>query len=304
MRIQAIEANNYKNQNSSVSFSGKIGRKLIAQVTNGTPLEVKDVFNSMRKPIGMSRSKIRDVIESFVSYINRITQENKEMRTQIKDLGGEISRQKRVRASVRAIDELDVPTPLNTIKTIKEMSEHAIDARKSLYTYLTTGTGEEEALKQIERNMVLHRASNNGILNLAPVKAELEKNGFADARSQTKFVLDFMTDSLSAAPEKLNLYSSAVREQVRINAMALFNPIIKNDTYTTKGTYNDMLTSAINSAIDKIAAVDKKKELWADKIVADNFIPFDYKGSNVVVNVNGKEKAFSYPQFGFISELK
>ena len=306
MRIHALEANSYKNQNVSTSFGGKIGSRLISQVVSGTPLEANDVFNSMRKSVGMSRSKIKDIVESFVSYINRITHENKIMKNQIKDLRSEVSRQKRVRASVRAIDDLEVPTPFNAIKIIKEMSENAINARKSLYTYLTTGAGEQEALKQIERNMLLYKASNSGILNIPKVSSELKNNKYADARISTKFILDMLTDSLSASPNPENLYSSAVREQIRINATALFNPIFtKNPNSFGSKSYNDMLSAAVDKALNRYTVVSNNKQRYSGIIIKDNFIPFDFEGSNLILRDKERlERTVSYPQFMNLQAVK
>ena len=130
--------------------------------------------------------------------------------------------------SVRSVDELDTVMPEQAMSTLNEMLENRSKAAESLVEFLFTGKGQEEFLAQMDRNVKILKAKDDGVTNDPNVKKVLDKLSKREVYAgshQVIFVRDAIDLALRTSKDRAKLSSESAREQVKKNAMALLAPV-------------------------------------------------------------------------------
>jgi hypothetical protein len=286
----------YNTKYNAPAFGGKVGNRLISESMRGIKLDTDSVMKELKGPVWLREEKTRDVIESFINYINHNSAERRSLINENQSLRQKISNLKRTFGRVKPVDDINYISPTKVLNIMREMSENNIASRKSLYDFLTTAQGQEEALKQIARNAIIYKTSKDTSMKLMMEKVADELS-FVDTREPVKFVMNFLTETLSAAPDKNILFTPASREQIRINAKALFDSVVdKRDSKSLNKPFGELLDGAIDKATERITAVDKARKYLAKELISDNPVLFDFDKSFITVqNSVGFKKDISYP---------
>ena len=133
-------------------------------------------------------------------------------------------------AKVKSVEDLDAVMPEYAIKIAQDMAEHRVEARESMFNYLMTGSGQEKALEQIERNNIMMKANKEGATRIDDVQKACREANLNDEyyTIDANYTLNMMEQALKSHPDGKYLESAPIEKQVKENAMALLSPMIEN----------------------------------------------------------------------------
>lgn len=175
---------------------------------------------------------------------------------------------------IKSVEEIGTVMPPKALETIKEIAEHKMEATKSMFNFLMTGQGQEEALAQIGRCTILQKAYKDGIFSIGSFKQEADKifkeNNIYGWNWSGGFALNIIKDALKSTPEGSYIASSAIKEQVRKNAMAILTPLA-----------DDLYSNTNLGSIEK-----GLEEIFVDTA---NFHKWYNLGIQKLINKHGKE---------------
>lgn len=179
-------------------------------------------------------------------------------------------------AKIKSVDDLGVVMPNQVLATLQEAKENNEAAHKSLFEYVMTGKGQEEFLKQIERNEILLKAKKDGIDSIPEVKEAMEEarnSGLVTQGFDSYLTACYMLAScLRTNTNGHYVLSPTIQQQVIDNACALLTPL-QNSKYT----YNYNVQSALNEVrtffnnLD--VAMQKAKTLNNYEYVSETLVP-------------------------------
>ena len=212
---------------------------------NAFPKEKEDAVSEGRRQV---REYFQGVVRSKDSELNAKDTELKEMKSQLE-------KYQQV-AKVKSVEEIETIMPDRAIELIEELIKNKVSARKSMAEFLLTGKGQEEALKQIERNNMIMKAHSDGITQIPEVEAkmkEMQKSGIYFSRD-SYFTTSFIEKALKGSPKGSYIKSKAIKDQIKANAMAILSPMA-DERYSNTGV------KAIEQELDKsLANVEKYHE--------------------------------------------
>lgn len=146
-------------------------------------------------------------------------------------------------SKVKSVDEIDIVMPEQVFTLLEEIKANDEIAHNSLFEYVMTGKGQEEFLKQIERNEILRKAKKDGVDKIPEVKNAIDtliKDRPLDDYPSVSGVNSYSTacrmlqKCLTINPKGFYIKSPVVYEQVRKNAEALIEPMREeNSCYET-----------------------------------------------------------------------
>ena len=149
-------------------------------------------------------------------------------------------------ADVKPISELGILMPKEVIAAINEAKENDVKAIQSAFEFAMTGKGQEELVKQIDRNNIVYNAIKDGMKRIFEVENSLEecsKNGLPLGFNQEEFARIYFTKALEANAEGAYLESTSIFSQVLTNIDAFLTPL-RDPKYSYKPS-SDVLGKAL-----------------------------------------------------------
>lgn len=274
---------------SAPAFKGKIGDKFLKEVEAGKiEPSVNTIFSKIKSTFGISTDKTKDVMESFLNEIQKLTSENKrleknmsiiaksineygtraekrlvDMRKGFSDLLeqknaelkakdtkiAELTKYKAM-AHVKSIEELNDVLPEEFLEIIKEAKNSEIKAQDSLLNFLFKGEGQEEFLAQMERDGKIRKAISNGILEVPGMNEAYNKSGMILGRGLPIDVAQRMVeDALIRSEEGSKILYKPIENVVVKNMDAILKPMERTDSFHNK-TSEDVLNEVKEFFID------------------------------------------------------
>ena len=114
------------------------------------------------------RARESELINSWTKTIQAKNEEVSAAKAETKEAKAALEKYKPV-VAVKPVEEMVSIMPDKALEILNEMVEHKAAANKSMFEFLMTGKGQEEALAQIERNNMLKKASEDGIFNIQSI---------------------------------------------------------------------------------------------------------------------------------------
>ena len=232
--------------------------------------------------------------KSFVSVIDEKNQEIAAAKAETKEAQKALEKYKPV-ANVKSVEEMATIMPEKAIEIMKEMAEHKATANKSMLDFLMTGKGQEEALKQIERNNMILKARQDGIFDIPSVKSETDKiskeNGIYAGSWAQNFTIELIEKALKSSPQGEYIASNVVKEQVYQNAMAILTPMA-NERYSNTGikaiqqNLKDRLSDVVKfheNFKNGLAKLEKQNKNYKDYELIINKVENDVDKSKVTI---------------------
>lgn len=193
---------------------------------------------------------------------------------------------------IKSVDEIDTIMPEEALKVFDEMIEHKVAARKSMFDYLFTGKGQEEALAQLDRSAMMGKAMRDGFFNIddfsSAIDTKARANGLYFWGRGTDSVLALIKSALTGDLKGEYIASPVVRETVKNNAMALLTPFIDKKAPRAEEALLS-LEAKLKSKLDESLAFHSILKQRIATIKANNKeltvkierVPFDNKASKV-----------------------
>lgn len=185
---------------------------------------------------------------SFMETLNAKNKEIEAAKAETKEAQDLLEKYKPV-VNVKSVEEIGTVMPDKVLEVLNEMVEHKAAANKSMFEFLMTGKGQEEALAQIERNNILQKARKDGILNISEVGEASNKisreHSLFTGYSESNFTVNLIEKALMSDAKGEYLASKVVKDQVKKNAMAILAPMADERYYNTG-------LGAIEKNLDKI----------------------------------------------------
>jgi hypothetical protein len=257
-----------------------------------------------------AHSKLRAVPEEMQKAVSEKESEVKGIFTRIIDKkdaeiaskDAEIAKLKKYEgmSKVKSIEELGVIMPDTAIQTAKDMASNKIASRESMFNYLMTGSGQEEAIAQMERNDVINKITVDGTARVPEVAQSItamREAGVDPEGSSLNFFSRLVRDALCGNPKGSYIQSEPIKNQVRENAIALMKAYEKTPTANS----DNYITKSVDSTLDfaqnyhTFVARGKQKLANNPKLrIQDTPVMYDSKNSYVTISDGVREQQISY----------
>jgi len=205
---------------------------------------------------------------------------------------------------VKAVEELDTILPDKVVEILDDMVANQIPARASMFDFLMHGKGQEEALKQIERNNQIQKARMDGMFKIPELEKKLndvnmDNNLYPSIDSF--FTIRIIEEALLSHKDGAYLASPVIKGQVKNNAMALLTPMAeKKYSNTNLGAIQNELDETLNT----VEAFHKGFTNGLNKIRKQNpnaeieikNVDFDVRNSKVLIKKEDETREFNFWQ--------
>lgn len=229
------------------SFIGKV-RDLFKEKTglsmkiNEQERQIRSFPQEQENAVDKARNEMREYWQNIVrSKDEQMALKDKE----VADMKSQLEKYQQV-AKVKSVEEIGTVMPDRAIEIMEEMIENKIASRKSMAEFLLTGKGQEEALKQIERNNTILKANQDGIIKIPEVNNknnEMNKAGVHFSQDYY-FTLNLIESALKGSPNGSYVKSQALKKQIKENAMAILTPMADD-------RYCNTTVNALSAELDK-----------------------------------------------------
>lgn len=257
------------------------------------------------KAVNDARSEI---IEAYESRIKKYADETLTAKQEAKK-AKEFAEKFEPMSKVKSIEELDVILPEQAIKVADEVIENRVAANKSMFEFLMTGKGQEEALKQMERNNILLKARIDGIEEIPAVKSKIEEvnKHYLHVMYPIDRTINMIKNALKGAPNGNYILSSKIQENVKKNAMALLAPLSNKQQFN--GIEN--ITKNLDEAIKEIIKFHKDLPKGIERIrrqnsgaeIIENKLSYDPHATCVAVKLsNGQKVERSFEDVAYLGQ--
>ena len=213
---------------------------------------------------------------------------------------------------IKSVEELDTILPDEAAKILDEMVAHRIEARKSMFDFLMTGKGQEEAFAQIERNNQIQKARQDGMFNIPELKTKLntitqQENLYTS--SDTYFTIQMIQKALVGHPQGAYLNSRVIEEQVKNNAMAILTPMADNRYYNTN---IQSIEKELDQALDNVKKYHTNFTRGMEKLKKQNpkakfeitQVDFDADKSKVKITTDDYSVEHSFYDINFLGSTQ
>ncbi len=199
---------------------------------------------------------------------------------------------------VRSIDEIGTILPDDVLKIMEEMKENNVNAISSMFDFLMTGTGQQDAIKQIERNSMLLKANGDGMFNIDDLKEGrvnlLHKNNIYPT-SNAGFAIRLIEQALIGSEKGQYIASPVIAKQVKDNAMAILTPLEDKRSWNTnlesiKKSLDEVIENAISFHKNFPEGIKNLKSRSADSGLEIVRKDFDMQNSYVLFKETGASK--------------
>ena len=197
-------------------------RQEIVAITNGKNAklaEVERLYNEKLNNSLLGEKQLNNTLQFKNEKIQQLTAEVEKLTKANKKYS--------LMANVKSVNEIGALTESQLINVLKESYEKLGIARKSMYEFLTTGKGQEEALAQAERANVILKAYKDGMMNNPVIVRkcnEFNKNNISVSYTAEESLKSLIRGALIGAPDSSWMYSNAVQKQMTENAKAIILP--------------------------------------------------------------------------------
>ena len=202
--------------------------------------------------------------KSFTSIIKDKDKEIAQKDAKIKELEKYESMGK-----VKSLEDIDVVMPDVAIETFDKMIEKRADSTQSMLNFLTTGKGQEEALKQINRNNIILKAHTEGVTDIKEVKEANKRANDSGIwiTSDANFTLNMIGQALKGWKNGSYLNSTPIKNQVKENAMAILTPMA-DKRYCNTGikSISKMLDDTVDGAQKFHKNFEQGKEKFLNEV--------------------------------------
>lgn len=284
MKINAVS--NSKINSTSVelapkrfAFKGEIGDEFISKLDSSSNINLGSMVADVKAQHGLSQKVVTDLLESFV---NRLQELKKVAILPLVSKSNELVEY----PSAEYIKGFGEVTPKMVTTSAKEMLENRKLAKKSMLNYLLTGNGEQEAVKQLNRNVILFNAQRNGLAKLPIIESHIRKVEKVDIWPTVPsfYIRNFLKSSLIGHENGALVANKTIREKVRKNAIELLSPYCSSDKEITskedfvKGL-DDIFDAVVLFHERLVRGLDRYHKLYDNakfsKIAAENTLDFD-----------------------------
>lgn len=266
-------------------YSDKRALKSELQKTN----EKIDVLNREKDNAVITAE--RKVKENFQSIIQEKNKEVLAKDNELKEMKAQLEKYQQV-AKVKSVQELDTIMPDKAIEIIDGLVKNKISARKSIAEFLLTGKGQEDALKQIERNNMLMKAQADGVTRIPEIIKKIDemKGSGVYLSSDSYFTINLIESALKGSPKGNYVKSTAIKDQIKENAMAILTPMCN--------TGKKALQQELDKCLDKVEkyhdglakGIEKLKKRVGKDLKNVEFKPIEFSPEDsklVVTEANG-----------------
>lgn len=224
--------------------------------------------------------------QSFSQTISAKNQEIAAKDKEVAQMKAEVAKYEPM-VKVKSVEELDTIMPDKVSEILDELAEHKIEARKSMFDFLMTGKGQEDALTQVERNNQIMKARQDGMFNIP----ELDKKWNSIIRQEQiwpsgdiHFTLNMIENALTGHPNGVYLSSPVIKAQVKNNAMAILTPMA-NGSKSNLENIEKQLTERLNN-VEKFhkgfaAGIEKYKKHHPNIKIEVSRVDFDTSNSKI-----------------------
>ena len=224
--------------------------------------------------------------QSFSQTISAKNQEIAAKDKEVAQMKAEVAKYEPM-VKVKSVEELDTIMPDKVSEILDELAEHKIEARKSMFDFLMTGKGQEDALTQVERNNQIMKARQDGMFNIP----ELDKKWNSITRQEEiwpsgdiHFTLNMIENALTGHPNGVYLSSPVIKAQVKNNAMAILTPMA-NGSKSNLENIEKQLTERLNN-VEKFhkgfaAGIEKYKKHHPNVKIEISRVDFDTSNSKI-----------------------
>lgn len=224
--------------------------------------------------------------QSFSQTISAKNQEITAKDKEVAQMKAEVAKYEPM-VKVKSVEELDTIMPDKVSEILDELAEHKIEARKSMFDFLMTGKGQEDALTQVERNNQIMKARQDGMFNIP----ELDKKWNSITRQEEiwpsgdiHFTLNMIENALTGHPNGVYLSSPVIKAQVKNNAMAILTPMA-NGSKSNLENIEKQLTERLNN-VEKFhkgfaAGIEKYKKHHPNVKIEISRVDFDTSNSKI-----------------------
>lgn len=222
---------------------------------------------------------------------------------EIADMKTQVEKYRQV-VKLKSVEELDTIMPDKVVEILDEMVKNQIPARASMFDFLMSGKGQEEALKQIERNNQIQKARRDGILNIPDLASKLNDANLGLGIYTTKdsdFTIIMIEDALLSHKNGAYITSPVIKSQVKDNAMALLTPMAEENI-----GYNSLarIERELYRTMDKVEIFHKNFARGLNHIRKSNpnaeievkNVDFDLDNSKVLVKGKDDTREFNFWQ--------
>ena len=215
------------------------------------------------------RARESELINSWTKTIQAKNEEVSAAKAETKEAKAALEKYKPV-VAVKPVEEMVSIMPDKALEILNEMVEHKAAANKSMFEFLMTGKGQEEALAQIERNNMLKKASEDGIFNIQSISEEYAKirkdHSIYTAVSDQYFTTNLIERALMSDTKGEYLSSYAIKEQVKKNAMAILTPMADERYSNTNLEY---VERELDNAIERAKKFHEGFKIGLERVKKD-----------------------------------
>lgn len=330
--VQNANIKSSKPQNN-INFTGNLGDKFVRQIIQGENVDSKKILSEVKGTFSLSSSKVEDVMESFISKLRELSGENSNLSDALskaqekisitriekdhavstvesrlkfqyqKELAEKDALIERMRTTiskfepafkVKSVDEINTIMPDKALSIMEEMKESKTKAVSSMFEFLMTGKGQQEAIKQIERNSMLLKASDDGMFKIHELnegRDNLHKAGIYPTLNPT-FAIALIEQALMGSEKGQYIVSPVIAKQVKDNAMAILTPLEDRRYWSTNleginKSLNDTIENVINFHNNFLAGIKNLKSRSVDSELEIVRKDFDINNSYVIFNEKG-----------------
>lgn len=330
--VQNTNIKSSKPQNN-INFTGNLGDKFVRQIIQGENVDSKKILSEVKGTFSLSSNKVEDVIESFIEKLRELSGENRNLSRNLNEAQGKINRfpmeknnavydaehqlrsqyqqmlaQKDAEVAqmkkeiakyepafkVKSVDEINTIMPDKALSIMEEMKESKTKAVSSMFEFLMTGKGQQEAIKQIERNSMLLKASDDGMFKIHELhegRNNLQKDGIYPTLNPT-FAINLIEQALIGSEKGQYVISPVIAKQVKDNAMAILTPLEDRRYWNTNleginKSLNDIIEDVINFHNNFLAGIKNLKSRATDSELEIVRKDFDINNSYVIFNEKG-----------------
>ena len=125
------QSNTTLKKHNNVNFKGSIGNKFVSMMESGSNVGTKNVIDKIKGFWGINKNKAEDVIQSFITKIKELKNDNALLTAQLKEKQAKNLKLKEDNEKLLSKYELELKEKNDTLKKLNEQIEHWKESMES-----------------------------------------------------------------------------------------------------------------------------------------------------------------------------
>ena len=152
------QSNTTFKKHSNVNFKGPIGNKFVSMMESGSNVATKNVLDKIKGFWGINKNKAEDVIQSFITKIKELINDNTSLTAQLKEKQAKNLKLKEDNEKLLSKYELELKEKNDTLKKLNEKIEYW---KESIESERINTSRDFERTQELKRSAASFRDAND-----------------------------------------------------------------------------------------------------------------------------------------------